>query len=189
MVEAEIVESETPARYRKVAGRFTQRVEAVPDDAWDNPSPCAGWAARDVVRHLVGWMPGFFARWDVTLATGPSVDTDPVGAWAAVNGSIQTALDDPATLAHEADGPMGRMSLDRIVGMIVVGDVLIHTWDLSRATGLDESLDPDEVQRMSGIMQMSDEMLRSGGQFGPKVEVAEDADAQTKMIAFSGRRP
>ena len=42
---------------------------------------------------------------------------------------------------------------------------------------------------MSGIMQMSDEQLRSGGQFGPRVEVPEDADPQTQLIAFSGRRP
>ena len=29
-----------------------------------------------------------------------------------------------------------------------VGDILVHTWDLARATGQDETLDPDEVQRI-----------------------------------------
>lgn len=181
--------SETAERYRKVAGQFTERVRAVPADAWDNPSPCEGWAARDVVGHLVGWVPDFISRWGVDLPAGPSANTDPVGAWTRLNEGIQAALDDPEVAAREADSPMGRRSLQDIVGMIVMGDVLIHTWDLSRSAGLDETLDPDEVQQMSGMMEMSDEMLRSDGQFGPRVEVPADADPQTQLIAFSGRRP
>ena len=49
--------SEISERYRKVAAQFTQRVNAVPDDAWHNPAPCEGWVARDVVGHLVEWLP------------------------------------------------------------------------------------------------------------------------------------
>ena len=50
--------SDSPAeRFRRMAGRFTDRVHEVPSDAWDNPEPCAGWVARDVVRHMVEWMP------------------------------------------------------------------------------------------------------------------------------------
>src|SRR5260221_61208 len=52
--------SEIGERYRKVAGQFTQRVRSVPATAWDKPAPCDGWVARDVVRHLVEWVPGFF---------------------------------------------------------------------------------------------------------------------------------
>ena len=181
--------SETADRYRKVAGHFTERVRAVPADAWDNPSPCEGWVARDIVAHLVEWMPGFFSRWGVEFPPGPSVRADPPGAWTGLNDAIQAALDDPEIAGREADSPMGRRSLQDVVGMIVVGDVLIHTWDLSRATGQDETLDPGEVAMMSGMMQMSDEMLRSGGQFGPRVAVPADADPQTQLIAFSGRRP
>jgi uncharacterized protein (TIGR03086 family) len=73
--------------------------------------------------------------------------------------------------------------------MIVVGDVFIHTWDLARATGLDESLDADQVQRMLESMgSIPDEVLRSGGMFGPRIDVADDADDQTKLLAFVGRR-
>ena len=180
---------EIAERYRTVAGQFTQRVRAVPASAWDNPAPCDGWVARDVVGHLVEWVPGFFERWDVDLSPGPSADTDPVAAWTGLNDAIQAALDDPEIAVREADTPMGRRSLQDMVAMIVLNDVLIHTWDLSRAAGLDETLDPDELQNMSGFLEMSDEMLRSGGQFGPRVEVADDADLQTRVIAFSGRRP
>ena len=158
--------SETAQRYRKVAGQFTQRVQAVPADAWNNPCPCEGWVARDIVGHLVDWLPGFFSRWEVDLSPAVAVDDDPVAAWITTSDAIQAALDDPQIAAREADSPMGRRPLDQVVAMIVVGDVLVHTWDLARATGQDETLDADEVARLlGGMMQTSDEMLRSGGQF------------------------
>ena len=181
--------SETADRFRKVSGAFTQRVESVPEGAWDHPAPCTGWVARDVVRHLVEWMPGFFGRYGIEFTPGPSVDADPVGAWAAARDTVQRALDDPATASRTSETPMGQTSMEQSVGMFVIADVLIHTWDLARATGLDERLDADEVDRLSGMMQMSDEQLRSSGQFGPAVAVPDSADAQTKLIAFSGRQP
>ena len=66
---------------------------------------------------------------------------------------------------------------------------MVHTWDLARATGLDETLDPQEVHNLLMAMEPIDEMLRQSGQFGPRVIVPEDADEQTKLIAFTGRRP
>lgn len=75
------------------------------------------------------------------------------------------------------------------VGFFGIGDVLIHTWDLARATGLDEQLDADEVALLLSRMQPMDEMMRKGSAFGPKVEVPADADVQTQLIAFTGRQP
>ena len=40
-------------RYRRLAESMTERIEAVPEDAWANPTPCQGWTARDLVAHLV----------------------------------------------------------------------------------------------------------------------------------------
>ena len=84
---------------------------------------------------------------------------------------------------------MGRMTIEQAIDMIVTNDVFLHTWDLARATGLDETLDPVETQKMFEAMAPMDEMLRGSGQFGPRVEVPDDADAQTKLIAFIGRDP
>jgi len=67
--------------------------------------------------------------------------------------------------------------------------VLIHTWDLARAVGLDERLDQDEVRRLFESMEPNDELMRQGTAFGPRVEVPDDADEQTKLLAFTGRRP
>ena len=48
---------------------------AYTSEAWANPAPCEGWTARDVVRHLVEWIPAFFSGYaGLPLATGPSVE-------------------------------------------------------------------------------------------------------------------
>jgi uncharacterized protein (TIGR03086 family) len=84
---------------------------------------------------------------------------------------------------------MGRMSFEQIFAMIALPDVLVHTWDLARATGQDESLEPGEVAAMFEGMEPMDEAIRGTGMFGPRVPVADDADPQTKLIAFTGRQP
>ena len=183
--------SEIADRYRRVAGRFTDRVIEVPASAWENPAPCEGWAARDVVRHLVTWIPAFLtSAGGPLLPAGPSVDLDPVGAWTAVHVGIQALLDDPEASASEITHPQaGTHRLDDAIAMFFLGDVVIHTWDLARATGLDETLDADIVHDMLVGMQPLDEMLRGSGHYGPKVEVPADADEQAQLIAFTGRRP
>jgi uncharacterized protein (TIGR03086 family) len=182
--------SEISDRYRKVAGQFTQRATSVPDGAWDNPAPCQGWVARDVVRHLVEWMPGFFlGNIGVEVPKIPPIDEEPAAAWETLTDAIQEALDAPEIAAREFDMRMGRYTFEQAIATFSIGDVLVHTWDLARATGLDETLDADEVHRLLAGMGPIDELLRQSGQYGARVEVPEDADEQTRLIAFTGRRP
>ena len=177
-------------RFRRIAAGFTDRVQAVPAGAWGNPAPPEGWDARDVVRHLVEWIPDFWSRHaGIDLPPGPPVDEDPLGAWLALRDGLQALLDDPARASREYDMPMGRMTVAAGVDMICTNDVFLHTWDLARATGLDETLDPDEVHSMLQGMEPMDELLRASGHYGPRVEVPAGADEQTRLIAFIGRRP
>jgi Mycothiol maleylpyruvate isomerase N-terminal domain len=99
-------------RHRQIGGLFTERVRGT--RSWDAPSPVAGWSARDVVRHLTEWLPGFLAAGaGIELPRGPSVDRDPVGAWEAHCGAVQALLDDPATaeavLANPHTGAQTRL--------------------------------------------------------------------------------
>jgi uncharacterized protein (TIGR03086 family) len=189
--------TEISERFARVAAGFAARVAEVPDDAWERPAPCEGWVARDVVRHLVEWLPGpgfLLGAFDVETGPIPSVDEDPAGAWAVVQRTIQAALDDPSVAAHVADcGPPGRLSLEAAVDMTCTPDVLVHTWDLARAAGLDEALDPAEVHRqvqaIDALPPAVDEAMRSSGHFGPRVELAPGADEQSRLLAFNGRDP
>ncbi len=181
--------SETSDRFRLLAGEFGDRARAVPVDGWDRPAPCDGWVARDVVRHMVEWMPGFFGG-AIAVPPGPSVDVDPAGAWQHVADALQAALDDPAVAASEYENRAGRYTVEDGVAIFCIPDVLVHTWDLARATGLDETLDADEVHRAYvGLTSFDEEMLRGSGQFGARVDVPDDADEQTKLLAYSGRHP
>ena len=183
--------NEISERYRRVAGQLTRLATSVPEHAWNNAAPCDGWVARDVVRHLVEWIPAFLRSGAaVDLPQGPSVDDDPAGAWQVLSDGIQGVLDDPATAGGEfSHDKAGRHRLDEAIAMFILGDVLIHTWDLARATGGNETLDAGEVHTMLAGMEPYDEMLRSSGHYGPRVTVPNDADEQTKLIAFVGRQP
>ena len=180
----------TPAEtHRETAALFTERVKGVPADGWDAPAPCEGWVARDVVGHLVGWFPGFLESGaGITLPRGPAVEDDPVGAWTVQNDAVQALLDDPTTADKVMSDPhFGEVPLDEAIDRFYTADVFLHTWDLARATGQDETLDPERCAEMLAGMEPMDEVLRSSGQFGPRVPVADDADVQSKLIAFVGR--
>jgi uncharacterized protein (TIGR03086 family) len=181
--------TETADRFRTVADGFSARVAAVPADAWDNPSPCPGWTARDIVAHLEDTARSFLGRVGLELPPSPSVMVDPVASWEATRAAVQGALDDPATASLTYEGQMGTMTLDQLIGSYGVGDVLVHTWDLARAAGLDEHLDPDEVHRLYGVMEQAGPMLRQGNAFGPPVEVPAELDEQAQLLAFTGRDP
>jgi uncharacterized protein (TIGR03086 family) len=177
--------------HRRIAAAFTTTAAGAAPDAWDNPAPVDGWVARDVVRHLVDWFPAFLqGSTGIALPAGPSVDDDPVGAWRTQTDAVQGLLDDPLVAPREHDLPhLGTMSLERAIDMIYTGDVFLHRWDLARATGQDETLDAAKCAEMYEGMLPMDEVLRQSGQYGPRVEVPDDADVQTKLLAFIGRTP
>jgi uncharacterized protein (TIGR03086 family) len=181
--------SDAAERHRSHAAAFERRVRGVA--AWDVPTPVPEWTARDVVRHLVEWFPPFLAAGsDIALAPGASVDEDPVGAWTHQAQAIQAVLDDPAsagvTFAHPMIPPC---PLPEAIDRFYTTDVFMHTWDLARATGQDDRLDATECADLLTGMEPMDEMLRASGQYGTRVPVADDADVQTRLIAFIGRDP
>lgn len=182
--------SDVPAeRHRQVAGLFADRVRNT--GSWEAPSPVAGWAARDVVRHLTDWLPAFLASGaGVELPHGPSVDDDPLAAWRIHCDGVQKLLENPETARRDVVNPhIGTMSLETAIDRLYTPDVFMHTWDLSRATGQDDRLDADFCAQLLEGMKPLDEVLRSSGQFGARVAVPDDADVQTRLIAFIGRDP
>jgi TIGR03086 family protein len=177
-------------RHRAVAGAFTDRVRGTRD--WDAPAPVAGWTARDVVAHLVGWLPGFLAAGcDVALPQVPDPAVDPVAAWAGHAAAVQAVLDDPAITDRRFAHPVvpDELPLAVAIDRFYTADVFMHTWDLARGTGQDERLDPEYCAELLAGMEPIEGLMRSSGQYGPRVPVPDDADVQTKLLAFIGRDP
>lgn len=181
--------NEAAQEHRRIAAIFTERVRGVSD--WGAPAPVEGWDARDVVRHLVEWFPPFLEQGaGVKLARGPSVDEDPVAAWQTHSDAVQALLDDPTTPDRVlSDRHIGDIPLDEAVDRFYTADVFMHTWDLARATGQDETLDPEKCEALLAGMEPFEEGMRASGQYGSRVEVPADADVQTRMLAFIGRDP
>jgi uncharacterized protein (TIGR03086 family) len=176
-------------RHRQVAGLFGEKVRGTRN--WDAPSPVDGWVARDVVRHLTSWFPGFLAAGaGIELPRGPAVDDDPVAAWQVHADAVQALLDDSVTSERSLSNPhLGELPLDVAVDRFYTADVFMHTWDLARATGQDDRLDPEFCAQLLAGMEQVEEAMRSSGQYGPRLPVPTGADAQTAMLGFIGRDP
>jgi uncharacterized protein (TIGR03086 family) len=175
-------------RYRRLAATMTERIAAVPEDAWSNPTPCQGWTARDLVSHLLdvhGRFEGLVGR---TVVDHPPVDEDPLGAWLAVRDQMQADLEDPERRDQEYDGRLGRSSFGRSVDGFVCFDLVVHGWDLARATGQDETMDPRDIQRISDMVEAMGEMMRSNGVTAEPVDPGPDASDQDRLLGALGRR-
>lgn len=176
------------AQHAAVAAVFSARTDGVAD--WDAATPVATWTARDVVAHLVEWLPGFLAGGGVALEVdGPAVATDPRGAWHAHAAAVQDLLEGADADREFVHPRVGTHALATAVDEFYTVDVFLHTWDLARATGQDDRLDPEFCSVLLEGMEPWDEILRSSGQYGPRVPVPEDASTQDRLLGFIGRDP
>jgi uncharacterized protein (TIGR03086 family) len=192
--------SEIADRYRRHADAFERKVVAVRPEQWANQSPCEAWDARGVVGHIVVMHGVMLRPLDRELSSAPSVADDPVGAFRAARADIEAVLDDPALADRECDTPNGRMTVEQQIGEVVSDDLVLHGWDLARATGQDDTMDPDDVERLWSITTaIPPELMqkyRTPGAFGPGVEVygpevkvSEDAALQDRLLGLIGRDP
>ena len=180
--------SDPAERHRAVAAGFTARVAGASD--WDVPAPVDGWRARDVVGHLVEWFPAFLhSATGLDLERGPSPEQDPVAAWQVHSDAVQRLLDGPDAATPFAHPMVGELPLPEAVDRFYTSDVFMHTWDLARATGQDERLDPDTCAQLLAGMEPIEDMMRSSQQYGVRVPVPADADVQTRLLGFIGRDP
>jgi hypothetical protein len=96
---------------------------------------------------------------------------------------VQALLDAPATAEREHDLPhLGTTTLGQAIDTIYTADVFLHRWDLARATGQDETLDPDMCAEMLEGM-LPERPLRAARQ------CPRGCCVQAKLLAFIGRTP
>lgn len=180
--------SEIADRYRRLSDAFAEKIGNVAADRWTAPTPCPEWSARDLVNHVVQTQGMFLGFVGHELGDIPSVDDDPAAAWEAARAKVQAGLEDPATAKAEFDGFTGRSTFEDGVNRFLCFDLVVHGWDLARATGQEEKIDPDEVARVHEQAKAFGPAMRNPAAFGDEVEAPADADDQTRMLAFLGRR-
>ena len=79
------------------------------------------------------------------------------------------------------------MPVDQMIDQLICLEILAHTWDLSRATGQNDTLNADAVEAVHNAVKSLDEVLRDPGIMGSKIESPAGADAQTQFLNFVGR--
>jgi len=118
---------------------------------------------------------------------GPDDDLD--AAWAEASDAMLRAVGDSEVAGRVVTARFGEMPFGDIVGRMVCADTLIHTWDLARAVGEDERLDPGSVTHVAAFLAGAGDAIRSPGGFGPALDPPAGADEQTRLICLAGRAP
>jgi uncharacterized protein (TIGR03086 family) len=160
------------------------------------PTPCQAWDVRALVNHLVHDLQQFKA-----MASGGRyakddsdvIDEDWIGTYRAAAGALLEAWSREGALDRTLHLSMGDVPATWSVGQ-QVADVVVHGWDIAKATGQPTELDP-ELGRVA--LEWGRENLKpqfrgdeeSGKVFGTEVAVSEDAPVYEQLAGWFGRDP
>jgi uncharacterized protein (TIGR03086 family) len=183
--------SEVRDRYVRIADGFGARLDGVGTQQWGDPTPCTEWDVGALVGHVIdahGQVMASIGADSTGDSSGDAPVADAPARWQAATERVRAWLDDPERAgATVSGGPFGEQSFESLVGRLLCTDTLFHTWDLARATGQDEHLDPVGVTRAMEFLEPMDEAIRRPGAFGPKIDPSPGADDQTRLLNFGGR--
>ncbi len=168
-------------------------MEAVPDGALGHPTPCARYTVGDLLDHIAGAALSFTAAAAKRpLEGGPSGDAAKLHAdWLTRIplhlGALAEAWHEPGawtdmTAAGGVDLPAA------VAGVVALDELVIHGWDLAKATGQPAGYDGPELEAVHGMVQ---HFRSSGieGLFGPPVLVPDDAPLLDRILGIAGRDP
>ncbi len=170
----------------------------VRDDQLDAPTPCEGRTVGQLVQHLVGLTIAFRAAADKDF--GPLTDTSPDdgGGWPDVEPGWREALAEqvPALVAAwrepgawEGMTRAGGVDLPgQVGGLVALDEIVLHGWDLARATGQSYDCDDATAGALTAFVEGFDED-GTPGMFGPSVSIGPGGSAFDLVLARSGRDP
>ncbi|MFC8128532.1 TIGR03086 family metal-binding protein [Streptomyces sp. NPDC057302] len=138
-------------RYLLSGRGFTRRLRAVRPEQWTAPTPCAEWNVRRLVNHMVRGNLNYISLLDggtaadfLRLRDEDALGGDPVGAYIQSVRECATAFRKPGALQQILDYPLGPVTGEQALAVRTT-DATVHTWDLARALGAPEELDPELV--------------------------------------------
>ncbi|MEV4252596.1 TIGR03086 family metal-binding protein [Spirillospora sp. NPDC049652] len=171
-------------------------VRQVPGDRLDAPTPCSDWDVRTVVNHVIFWNGRAAGAAAKAEPTGPDEDHD----FTAEPGWADRFAEQAAATVRawqDPDAWTGTTSLSGtgpgmpapVIGGMMVGECVLHGWDIAAALGIDPRFDPALVEFCYRSLSSIADMGRQYGAFGPEVAVPEDAPLLDRLIGLSGRDP
>lgn len=179
--------------YHRTVESWADRVNAVPDDRWDDPTPCAEWTVRDVANHVVGE-----DLWTVPLMRGATIaevgdrfagdllGADPIGAALKAAAEATSAVAESLPEGGKVHLSYGDEEKREYVYQLAA-DHLVHGWDLAVATGGDTRLDPHLVTEIARWFADREEVYRASGAIGPRKALT--GSPLEDLLAGFGRNP
>jgi uncharacterized protein (TIGR03086 family) len=174
---------------------FRRVLAGVTHEHWELATPCDEWDVRALVNHVLGGN----VRYTMLLHGAPpdeiaatrSVDhigDDALASFDTSAAEVTAAFEETGALERTVHHPAGdRSGLDLL--WLRVAEWTIHAWDLARAIGGDERLDPDVVDSLLARLEVQGTGLETGGYFAPASGAPLDAARQTRLLLRVGRRP
>jgi uncharacterized protein (TIGR03086 family) len=174
-------------------------VAAIDFDRRGDPTPCPRYDIAGLVDHLVE-----AGRRAAALGRGqapPSGDESPHIELSDAPAQLQraameaaTAWADGAALSSRFTMPWGEEYTGATVVDMYAAELAAHAWDLARATGQLERLDPSLAgPALAGARAMIQphyrNMVEPGAPFGAEVPPPPGADEWERLAAFMGRDP
>jgi uncharacterized protein (TIGR03086 family) len=190
-------------RYTRASAAFETVLRQVRADQWDDPTPCTEWSVRLLVNHMAqgnrNYIPLLEGANGAEFMGRRGLDAlgnDPLGAFAASAADCAAAFARPGVLDRVLDYPLGRLSAAQALAVRTT-DSVIHTWDLARAIGADETLDPEQLQwieaHLESIYAGLDEVPTAPDSthkfFGSPTSAGADASRQERVLRRMGRTP
>jgi uncharacterized protein (TIGR03086 family) len=179
-------------------------LDGVTDDLLSAPTPCPGTPVAGLLDHLMGLCLAF--TWAARKATATESDGVPSGPGQAHADNLDPqwrdllpqrlealaeAWNDPA--AWEGLTEAGGLTMPgEVTGTVALDEVVLHGWDLARATGQPFHCDPQSTAAVLAFTEASaqpDQAASRQGLFGQVVEVPADAAAFDRALGFAGRDP
>jgi uncharacterized protein (TIGR03086 family) len=193
----DLVGGHGPIDLAPAADRLMQLIPLVDEDHLDDPTPCEGRTVRELLGHLLGLTLAFRAAAEKDL--GPLTDTVPdQEGWPQATGDWRERLAEqlPALVtawypreAWAGSTRAGGVDLPgEAAGVVTLGELALHGWDLSRALGQPYDCD-QESARVLEIYVEGFDPSGTPGMFGPARDVAGDADVFDRVLARTGRNP
>ncbi|MFI8087746.1 TIGR03086 family metal-binding protein [Streptomyces sp. NPDC086080] len=171
---------------------------AVTDAQLADATPCPQYAVRHMLGHLLGLAVAFrdAGRKDLGVTTDTSPDATLPDIGPGWREELPEVLDELAGVWRDPAAWTGMTragGLDlpgEVAGAVAVDELVVHGWDLARATGQPYAPDPAALEVSHAFLQVAaDEAERGDGIFGPVVPVPQDAPLLNRTIGLSGRDP
>jgi uncharacterized protein (TIGR03086 family) len=171
-------------------------VRGITPDQLALPTPCTDFDVRKLVNHLLHWGPsleGAARKVLVPPPATPEAETEPPTDWQpkllAHLAKLTESWTDPA--AWEGVTHMGGPTElpAALVGGMVVGEVILHGWDLAQATGQKAVWEGEVLTYVHKELVAHVQWGRDMGMYAPEVPVPEDAPLLDRVLGLAGRTP